>query len=535
MDCTATRLPYHQTGFFSKIITDYLDGSAALLNYSGPRPDPAGIREAIANRKKFATNRNLLVQELKLQYDGVSKAEAVHNNIEKLSASNCYTITTAHQPALFTGTLYFIYKIIHTIKLARTLSVQFPEFDFVPVFYMGSEDADLDELSKIYFDLQEVTWETNQTGAVGRMKTKGLEKIIDRIDGEFSIDDHGKELVSLLKKTYLESTDVQTACFKLINELFGEYGLIILIPDNAPLKKIMSPVFEDDLFSQRPFQILEQPLKQLEGEYKIQAQPREINLFYLKDDLRGRIERRGDTFYVHESTLSFSEQQMREELKNYPERFSPNVILRGLFQETILPNIAFLGGAGELAYWLEFKPMFNHYGVPYPMLVLRNSFLLVEKKWKEKMERSGLGPADIFKSEDDLINDLVKRESRNQLGLEKEIADANQYYEHLRVLSGTVDPSLSQHVESLQSKAIKPIMELEKKLLKAEKRKFEEQTRQIAQIKSGLFPLNNLQERIENFIPYYARWGRQFLELLFDHSLALEQEFTILELDSDMR
>jgi bacillithiol biosynthesis cysteine-adding enzyme BshC len=296
----------------------------------------------------------------------------------------------------------------------------------------------------------------------------------------------------------------------------------------------MLPVFEDDLFRQGPFQILDQPLRQLENEYKIQAQPREINLFYLKDDLRGRIERRGDTFYVHESTLSFTEQQIREELKNHPERFSPNVILRGLFQETILPNIAFLGGGGELAYWLEFKPMFDHYGVPYPILVLRNSFLLVEKKWKEKMERSGLGLSDIFKSEEDLINDLVRRESRNQLGLEKEIADANQYYEHLRTLSGTIDPSLSQHVESLQSKAIKPIMELEKKLLKAEKRKFEEQQKQIAHIKSGLFPLDNLQERIENFIPYYARWGKKFLDVLFEHSLSLEQEFTILEVDAEL-
>jgi bacillithiol biosynthesis cysteine-adding enzyme BshC len=534
MDCTATRLPYHQTGFFSKIVTDYLEGSDALRNYTGPKPDLTGIQAAILNRKKFSTNRELLVEELGTQYQGVPCPDAVRNNIKSLANPNSFTVTTAHQPALFTGTLYFIYKIIHTIKLAKSLAGQFPEYNFVPVFYMGSEDADLDELSKIYFDLQEITWETKQTGAVGRMKTKGLEKIIDRIEGEFTVNHHGKELVRMLKETYLQSADVQTACFKLLNELFGEYGLIILIADNAAFKRLMLPVFEDDLFREGPSRILEQPLRELETNYKIQAQPREINLFYLKDDLRGRIEKRGDIFYIHESTLSFSEQQIREELNNYPERFSPNVILRGLFQETILPNIAFLGGGGELAYWMEFKAMFDHYGVPYPILVLRNSFLLVEKKWKEKMEKSGLGPTDVFKPEEDLINDLVRRESRNQLGLEKEIADANNYYEHLRSLSGTIDPSLSQHVESLQSKAIKPIMELEKKMLKAEKRKFEEQNKQIAQIKSGLFPLNNLQERIENFIPYYARWGKQFIEILLDHSLGLEQEFTILELDSEM-
>ena len=529
MDCTATRLPYQQTGFFSEIITDYLNGSEKLAGYRGPSVDKEGVRSAILQREKFNTRRTVLVEELRKQYSGIQVVEAVRKNIDRLLEPNCFTIATAHQPALFTGSLYFIYKIIHTIKLARQLSESLSDHHFVPVFYMGSEDADLDELSKIYFDHEEVTWEANQTGAVGRMKTRGLEKIIERIDGEFSVEPFGQELIQVLKKSYLESENVQTACFKLVDTLFSEYGLVVLIPDNANLKKLMLPIFEDDLFRQMPFKILEQPLLQLSRHYKIQAQPREINLFYLKDGLRGRIERVADRFMVHDSKLSFSENELRAELESHPERFSPNVILRGIYQETILPNILFLGGGGELAYWLEFKPMFDHYKVPYPILLLRNSFLIVDKKWKEKMERSGIGMAEIFKPAEELINELVKRESHNQLDLEKEIADANKYYEHLRTLSGSIDPSLSQHVESLQSKAIKPIMELEKKLLKAEKRKFEEQQKQIVQIKSGLFPLENLQERIENFIPYYARWGRSFLQSIYEHSPGLEQEFTLLE------
>ncbi len=529
MDCTATRLPYQRTGFFSGIIEDYLNGSEKLAHFRGPAPDEEGIKAAILQRRKFNTRRDVLVDELRKQYSGIQMNPRVRQNIDRLMEPNCFTITTAHQPALFTGTLYFIYKIIHTIKVARHLSESLPDNHFVPVFYMGSEDADLDELSKIYFDQQEVIWEANQTGAVGRMKTSGLEKIIERIEGEFSVEPFGQELIGLLKKSYLESENVQTACFKLIDTLFSEWGLVVLIPDNASLKRLMLPIFEDDLFRQSPFKILEQPLDQLAQHYKIQAQPREINLFYLKDGLRGRIEKVAERFIVHDSKLSFSESELRSELENHPERFSPNVILRGIYQETVLPNILFLGGGGELAYWLEFKPMFNHYSVPYPILLLRNSFLIVEKKWKEKMERSGIPIAEIFKPEEELTNELVKRESQNQLGLEKEIAEANQYYEHLKTLSGTIDPSLSQHVESLHSKAIKPIMELEKKLLKAEKRKFEEQHKQIAQIKSGLFPLENLQERIENFIPYYARWGRAFLQMIYDHSPGLEQEFTLLE------
>ena len=177
-----------------------------------------------------------------------------------------------------------------------------------------------------------------------------------------------------------------------------------------------------------------------------------------------------------------------------------------------------------MAYWLELRSMFANYKVPYPILVLRNSFLIVEERWQQKLERMGLAAADIFKPEEDLINELVKKESRQQLDLEKEIAAANDYYEHLKVISKPIDPSLSQHVE-----AIKPIMELEKKFLKAERRKFEEQQKQISQIRSALFPLNNLQERIENIIPYYAKWGRSFIDLIYKNSLGLETEFVILE------
>ncbi len=216
-------------------------------------------------------------------------------------------------------------------------------------------------------------------------------------------------------------------------------------------------------------------------------------------------------------------------MQQHPERFSPNVILRGLYQETILPNIAFIGGGGEMAYWLELKDMFEHYQVPYPLLVLRNSFLFIEKKWKEKISKLNLTSTDIFKSENELLNELVKKQSQNQLNLTEEIAEAESYYQKLQSISNKIDNTLAEHSKSLQAKALKPLKELEKKLLRAEKRKFEEQQKQIHSIKSALFPLNNLQERIDNFIPYYSKWGKEFIDILYKNSLSLEQKFVVLE------
>ena len=529
MDCTATRLAYKDLGYFSKIILDYLDQNSNLLPFFNHPVSKEGLASAIKEREGFATDRKLLVEGLKKQYQSLPASSAVNENLDKLAQENSFTITTAHQPVIFTGTLYFIYKILHTIKLAEQLTKDFPGKNFVPVFFMGSEDADLDELGHIYMGNEKLVWETKQKGAVGRMNNKGLEKIIAKLEGELSIHPFGKELITLLKESYLNSPDIQTATLKLLHTLFAEYGLIVFIPDNSVFKKALQPVFEEDLFSQTSSKIVEKTINQLSEHYKVQAQPRAINLFYLKEDIRERIEKKGEQFVVNGTKISFSEVEMKAELLNHPERFSPNVILRGIMQETLLPNIAFIGGGGEMAYWLELKGLFNHYKVPYPVLILRNSFLIIEKKWKERIHKLGLTEMDIFKPLEQLINQHVKKNSANQLSLGKEKEAAIQYYDKLKLVSSQIDITLKKHVESLEKKAIHHIDQLEKKILKAEKRKFEDQQRQIQSLKAALFPFNNLQERIENFMPYYAKWGHNFISLLYQYSLSIEQEFIVLE------
>ena len=399
---------------------------------------------------------------------------------------------------------------------------------FVPVFFMGSEDADLDELGHVWLGGDKLVWDTKQTGSVGRMSTKGLDKLLYRIEGELSVKPYGKELMRLLKTAYLESPDIQTATFRLLHSLFAEYGLIVFIADKTVFKQQMISVFEDDLFRQEPTHIVTTTIDQLSRQYKVQANPRPINLFYLKDEIRNRIERVGEGFAVIDTPLRFTEQELREELHRYPERFSPNVILRGLFQETILPNLAFIGGGGETAYWLELKQLFDHYRMPFPVLVVRNSFLLVQRSWMEKLENAGFGLSDLFRDADDLVNDLVKRESDHALSLEDEIAAANDYYEALKARTRPVDPTLEQHIAALQVRALEPIRTLEKKLLKAEKRRFAEQQRQLHALKSALFPHDNLQERIDNFMPWYAVYGPAFIRELYRHTSAIAQEFTVL-------
>lgn len=533
MDCSFTTLPYQQTGYFTTLITDYLEQKPELADFYQYPVSSAGITQSLQARKLFATDRQSLVKHLHDQYKQVSTSAQVIRHINLLKEENTFTVCTAHQPALFTGTLYFIYKILHSIRLAESLSKQHPDSNFVPVYWMGSEDADLDELGKFYLGQEKITWNTTQTGAVGRMHTRGIDKLLHRIEGELSVQPHGRELMELLRNAYREGDNIQTATFRLIDALFREYGLIVLIPDTAILKKQMQSVFEEDLFHHTPAKIVSETIDKFPSHYKIQANPREVNLFYLKDDLRGRIEKTGDRFIVHDSELTFTAEEIRRELESNPERFSPNVILRGLYQETILPNIAFVGGGGETAYWMELKALFNHYRVPFPVLVLRNSFLVTDSQTVKKISRMGFTLQDFFQSETQLLNTLVARNRNGQLKLEKEKEAAAALYLQLKEKAGEIDPSLKQHVEALQVKALKPLAELEKKMLRAEKRKYETEQRQLHAIKSSLFPLNGLQERIDNFMPYYARYGSVFIDKLYEYSLALEQQFGLLVIEED--
>jgi bacillithiol synthase len=529
MNFTAKTLPYEQTGYFSRVITDYLNGSEFLQHFYEHPVSFAGLEEAMHQRENFATDRGLLVKTLRQQYTALPAQESVMKNLEKLSDNNTFSITTAHQPAVFTGNLYFIYKILHIIKIAETLSAHYPNRHFVPVFYMGCEDADLDELGHIYLDNEKLIWDTKQTGAVGRMHTEGLEKIVHRIEGEFSGDPHGPELIRLLKDCYLNAENIQQATFRLLHQLFGSYGLVVLIPDNRLLKSVMRGVFKDDLTNHAPFEITRENVQLLSKHYQVQANPREINLFYLKDDIRERLDLKDGRYVVNNTGIYFSPEEMEKELANFPERFSPNVILRGLYQETILPNIAFVGGGGETAYWLELKPLFKHYRVPYPVLIVRNSFLLIRKSWRSKIEKIGLSPMSLFKPEEQLMEDFVRRHSSRQLNLDKQMLELRGFYNSLREISGAADKTLEQHVEKLEVQALQKLEELEKKILRAEKKNHEEVRRKIHEIRQALFPLENLQERIDNIIPWYAEYGKQFIDLIYHHSLALEQEFIVLE------
>jgi bacillithiol biosynthesis cysteine-adding enzyme BshC len=529
IDFDCYNVSYEQTGYFSKLVTDYLNHSSGLSEFYTYQPSLEGIKASIESRKSFDTPRDLLVQVLAEQYQGLEQSQRLQANIGLLSKKNTFTVTTAHQPNIFTGPLYFIYKILHAVKLADYLNKELPENNFVPVYYMGSEDADLDELGQINLAGQPLTWQTKQTGAVGRMLVdKQFVQLIDAIEGQIGVLENGPSLVQLFRTTYTLGKSIQQATLELVNNLFAEYGVVVLIPDNAKLKSAYHSVVKKELVERFSHLLVSETINALKDHYKVQTAGRALNLFYLLGQSRVRIELEKENFLIKELGITFTQTEILTELENHPERFSANVILRGGFQETVLPNIAFIGGGGELAYWMELKKVFEHAGIPYPVLVLRNSFLIMKQAQYDKLIGLGFELPSIFNSDFDLLNQLVKRESASNWDISEEMIAISVLYKKLQEKAAAVDRSLNEHVISLEIKATKKLAELEKKILRSERNKFDASRRQIAVIKEDLFPKNSLQERLYNFSDYYARMGKDFMQLIYQASPALEMQFTVI-------
>ena len=555
MKFKATPISYRATGLFSSLVNDYLEAKGTAQSFVEYNATLDGYKKAIEQRASFPTNRKVLVEVLQNQYTQLAKEvndanvlinasnnapnnkeafKLVNDNLNLLLKENTFTVTTAHQPNIFTGPLYFIYKIIHAIQLAAELKKQFPKNNFVPVYYMGSEDADLQEVGAYNLAREAYQWNTKQKGAIGRMKVDDeLIQLLQNLEGYWSVKPLGKEALEVLKQAYQKGKTISEATLTLVHGYFGRYGLVVIQPDDAKLKSLFVDVMEKELrtgFSQKAIG----PTKEkLASNYHVQSDGRDLNLFYLKENSRSRIEKQGDSYIVVDTDIRFTEEEIVKELHASPERFSPNVILRGVYQETILPGLAFIGGGGELAYWMELKNVFNEVKVHYPILQLRNSFMFMNEKQTTHWNNLGFTLEHLFKPVLELELDYVKNQTKENLALTNHIASLNKLYESIQQDVIRIDTSLGDHAKNLSVQAQKKLALLEKKMIRAEKRKQKTSINRIQAIKGSLFPKNSLQERVENFSEWVGDYGWDWVEAAMQHSTTLNPSFTIITISKD--
>ena len=529
----ATCIDYKETGYFSHTVIDYLEDKPELRSFYSHRPDIKGFAELLKN-KKVQGDRTALVKVLTGQYHAISQltthnSQRVHDNISLLKSPDTYTITTGHQLNIFAGPLYFIYKIVTAIKLAKQLKESFPDKNFVPVYWMASEDHDFAEINYTNIGGKKVHWWYEASGATGRINPETMRQALNQYKGVLGLDHHANELAEIVETAYAKFDKLADATRYLVNALFGQYGLVILDADDHDLKKQFATIMEQDIIEQNSFKNIEATNKELEALHvHIQVNPREINFFYLVDGLRERIVFEDEVYKVLNTEISFSKEELQEEICNYPERFSPNVVMRPLYQEYILPNIAYVGGGAEVVYWLELKSNFEHYKVDFPILILRNSGLIIPKQSASKIARMELEPCELFKSADTIKTNWVRKHTDHELSLREEWQELQAIFEKIRLRSFKIDPTLAQSTNAVQARLEHAINNLEKKLTKAEKKNYNTYLEQIDYIKAELFPKESLQERSENFGLFYVKWGQYFIDELIRNFEPLDFEFTVL-------
>jgi len=528
-------IPFKDTNYFSALICDYLDEHQALQPFYNNFPKLENFKAQIEEKSESfqAHTRLVLAESLQKQYSNVDASTLTLDNIEALKSSTTFTITTGHQLNLFTGPLYFLYKIISTINLTKELKAKHPEYNFVPVYWMATEDHDFDEINYFNFKEKKVQWTRDASGGVGELDTQGLDQVFESYSNQLGQGENADFLRELFKKAYLEHENLAEATCYLANALFKEYGLVVIDANTPELKRLLIPYIEKDILENVSYNAVEATnvkLSKLSDAYKIQVNPREINLFYLTKGLRERIVEKDGGYFVNETDIKWSENEILKEVHEFPERFSPNVIMRPLYQEVILPNLCYIGGGGELAYLFELKDYFKAVDVTFPMLLLRNSVLIKTEKQTQKIEKLDLTLGDLFLKQDALVNQQVKALSNIDIDFSSQKEHLQNQFKNLYQLAEVTDKSFLGAVAAQEKKQLKGLSNLEKRLLKAQKRNLNSQIDRITGIQDQLFPGQSLQERNLNFSELYLEFGDQLIHQLVLNLQALKGEFLILNL-----
>lgn len=520
-------IPYQETGYFGKAVLDYLRDDDKLQPFYGRRPAIESFADQLKEKAASYGHRDLLVSALKDQY---AKAKLKSESIEALADNKTFTVTTGHQVCFFTGPLYSFYKIISTINTCKKLAETHPEYQFVPIFWMATEDHDFDEANHFFLRNGKIDWESGQGGAVGRMKLVGMDEILELMKEKLGIGYRSGEILEIFKSAYLKHKNVADATRYLVHHFFGDYGVVSLDGDDAVLKGAMVPAFAKEIVEKTSFQALAETGKKLREDYSLQVTPREINLFYLHDQLRERIvETEDGTYEVLNSSIQFSASELKEEMEQHPERFSPNVVLRPLYQEIILPNLAYIGGGGELNYWFQLKGVFEAFEVPMPILMLRNSVMVVDQASSQRMDKLGLTMEELFKNTAfELEQELVEETSDEELNLKETHEKLEALFLEMEHKLSRVDKLLEKSVRSGYARSERIVQNLEKKMLRAEKKKHNILIGRLDKVRAALFPREGLQERNLNFAVLYEEFGADLVPTLVDHLDPFSGEFTVL-------
>lgn len=500
--------------------TDYLQHADPLKPFYRYAPQNPDFARIIADKSRENIDRETLAAVIREQYGTLPLGEAVEQRLEQLRQPNAFTLTTGHQLVLFGGPLFTVYKVMHVIRLAEELAQQHSAHHFVPVFWIHTEDHDYQEINHYYQDFAE------KQVYPGTFRTQvGTHVLEDSIRALWP-----EHFAAELRQAFQPGRTLAEAFRAFFHLLFKDYGLLILDADDARLKAQFTAVMRQEVDTHVASHLVSETSAQLkQAGYPQQITPREINLFYLDQEGRDRLVSHNGHFQVKGRDLRFSPQELQHLLHDSPERFSPNVSLRPLYQEMILPNLAYVGGWGELSYWLQLKGVFDHFGVNFPLLLPRFSATVFPSEHLADWQSFGFKPSDIRQNLFDLYRQYMPQ-VWDQAQFDQLEADILAQIEQLRgYIEQGISPTLARSADALATKNRRYLENLRKKAHRVLRHRQPEPFRKIEAIKMAIQPDGLVQERVWS-LPTIAQWctPHDFLAQVHTHCQPLQFEHHLL-------
>lgn len=489
-------------------------------------------------------NRIKLKSILEAQYSDLAPSNKTQKNIELLGKDNTLAIVTGQQLGILGGPLYTFYKIITVIKLSNFLNSRYDDINFVPIFWMEGDDHDFNEVRSInIFDsennLKNVGYK-EQVEPDESKKSVGLLQLDDSINDLFTQLEEGlrdsefkKPLIKVLSDIYETGKTFKTSFRRLIHSIFGDEGLIMLDPQDKQVKEMLKPIFIKEInnFREHTTKLVHISAK-IEEVFVAQAKVNPVNLFFSTDDGRYSIEPVENDFRLKRKRKSFTKEELLELVENEPERFSPNVLLRPICQDFILPTAFYVGGPSEIAYFAQVTPLYDFFEIQTPIIYPRSSATLVEANIKKTLDKYGITINDIFLGIDELkkiVIDSLTEHKVDEIFSETK-NDLDLAFDKLKEKLFDLDKTIADTSKRYRSKVFNIISELKGKAEQAQNQKFEITLRQLDKASAILYPSGILQERVLNFIYFSNKYGEGFLKKIFDELEIDKFEHQIIEL-----
>ena len=493
------------------IVRDYLLEKSELVDFVSLFPTRSDFSELSLRRKFDSGLRKDLVEAIRSQYGQAIRKETALA-LQKLSREGTATVVTGHQLCLAGGPLFFAIKIAQTIALARKLEREFEGVSVVPVFWMASEDHDREEVNHLEIFGKKYTWPIQASGPVGKFTTEGIHNTLMEALQPLEREKFFSDALSLVNE-YCANPHLADATRNLVDRLFGHYGILVVDGDDPVLKMKFAASMERELKDKSSAPALEKSSSRLRAlGYHPQINPREINLFLLDKQQRSRIITSPNGFALADSNRQLPSDEIMNMVRVHPERFSPNVVLRPVYQETVLPNLAVVLGPGELSYWMQLKDVFDLFGCPFPVLIPRDSLYVVDQSLRDRMDRLGMEASAFLQPESLLVRNWLEKQAPLQFqdvwdGFQALIVEAAQR-------AASVDESLRAAFMAEGSRQIGAWKSLEKKVEKSLKTREAESIKRIVSVQEKLLPDGVPLERREALLRYLAQYGSRFIDEL---------------------